>query len=52
MKGVTKSIIISLIFLIVIIFFLVLAFTIFKERTEQMGDVFRNLFKQALANET
>jgi uncharacterized membrane protein len=48
MKGVSQAVIISLIFLIVVMLFLILTFTIFKEKSQEASDVFRNLFKQAL----
>ncbi|MCS7134916.1 MAG: hypothetical protein NZ893_00550 [Candidatus Aenigmarchaeota archaeon] len=48
MKGTNRAIITALMFIIVIMLFLVLAFTIFKEKTGELGEVVKNLFKQAL----
>ncbi|MEM5799545.1 MAG: hypothetical protein QXZ43_02685 [Candidatus Aenigmatarchaeota archaeon] len=48
MKGVSRSIIISIIFLIIVIFFLVLALIIFKDRSKEIGDIFKNLFQGTL----
>ncbi|MFH8080268.1 MAG: hypothetical protein QXO84_00075 [Candidatus Aenigmatarchaeota archaeon] len=48
MKGVSNAIIVSLIFLIVVMLFLVLSFTIFKSKTEPLIEYIRNTFKEAL----
>ncbi|MBU5688650.1 MAG: hypothetical protein KQA41_00265 [Candidatus Aenigmarchaeota archaeon] len=48
MKGISRSIIISLIFLIVVMLFLVLAFTIFNEKVKEIEPVLNNIFKKAL----
>jgi len=48
MKGVSRAVITSLVFLIVVMLFLILVFIIFKGESQTASNVFRNLFKQAL----
>jgi len=48
MKGVSRSIIVSLIFLIVIMFFLILVFLIFKEKSMEGTEFIKSIFSKVL----